>query len=115
MSSRHLATVEINEGNFANEVLQSNEPVIVDFWAEWCGPCKALAPVLDEIAAAYSGRLKVVKVNVDENPAIAERYRVLSIPTLLYFAEGQLRHHSVGAVSRKRMGDDLETVGVARA
>ena len=113
MSNRHLATVEINEGNFDNEVLQSNEPVLVDFWAEWCGPCKAIAPVLEEIAVAYSGRLKVVKVNVDENPAISERYRIRSIPTLLYFAEGQLRHHTVGAVSRKRIVDDLETVGIS--
>ena len=106
-------TIEINEANFATEVLESSQPVLVDFWAEWCGPCKMLAPVLDEIATEKSGRVKIVKVNVDENPALAARYGIQSIPTLLYFAGGQLRHQTVGVAGKKRIVDTLEVLGVA--
>ena len=95
------ATIEINEANFESEVLKSSQPVVVDFWAEWCGPCKMLAPVLDEIAGEQSGRTKVGKVNVDENPALAARFGVQAIPTLLYFAGGELRDKSVGVQGRK--------------
>ena len=112
MSTRHSAPIQINETNFVKEVLQSPEPVLVDFWAEWCGPCKALALVVSEIAVAYSDRLKVAQVNVDENPALAEHYGIRSIPTLLYFADGELRRHTVGAVGRQRIVDDLEAVGI---
>ena len=76
-------TIEINEANFNDEVLRSNQPVLVDFWAEWCGPCKMLAPVLDEIALEQLGRVKVAKVNVDTNPGLAARFGIRSIPTLL--------------------------------
>jgi len=106
-------TIEINEANFETEVLKSTQPVLVDFWAEWCGPCKMLAPVLDEIATEKSGRVKIVKVNVDTNPALADRYGIQSIPTLLYFAGGQLRHQTVGAVGKKRIVDTLEVLAVA--
>ena len=106
-------TIEINEANFATEVLESSQPVLVDFWAEWCGPCKMLAPVLDEIATEKSGRVKIVKVNVDENPALAARYGIQSIPTLLYFAGGQLRHQTVGVAGKKRIVDTLEVLAVA--
>ncbi len=112
MSIHNRLTVEINETNFESEVLQSKEPVLVDFWAEWCGPCRALAPVVDEIAVTYSGRAKVAKVNVDENSELAERFGIRSIPTLLYFAGGELRRQTVGAVGKKRIVDDLEAVGV---
>ncbi len=106
-------TIEINETNFESEVLQSTQPVLVDFGAEWCGPCKMLAPVLDEIAREQVGRAKVAKVNVDENPVLAARYNTQSIPTLLYFANGDVRNQTIGAVSKKRIVSDLEALVVA--
>src|SRR6266511_5387817 len=106
-------TIEINETNFESQVLQSTQPVLVDFWAEWCGPCKMLAPVLDEIAREQVGRAKVAKVNVDENPVLAARYNTQSIPTLLYFANGDVRNQTIGAVSKKRIVSDLEALVVA--
>jgi len=106
-------TIEINEANFENEVLKSTQPVLVDFWAEWCGPCKMLAPVLDQIAAEQAGRVKVAKVNVDENPGLAARYNITSIPTLLYFAGGEVRNTTLGAVNKKKIVDNLEALVVA--
>lgn len=106
------ATIEINEANFEAEVLKSNQPVLVDFWAEWCGPCKMLAPVLDEIATEQNGQVKVAKVNVDDNPALAARFDVRSIPTLLYFAGGELLNQTVGVVSKKIILANLEKLAV---
>jgi thioredoxin 1 len=107
-------TIEINDTNFEAEVLKSTQPVVVDFWAEWCGPCKMLAPVLDEIATEQSGRVKVAKVNVDNNPTLAGRFGIQSIPTLLYFAGGKLRHQTVGAAGKKAIVAKLEElVGAA--
>ena len=106
------ATIEINETNFEAEVLQSAQPVLVDFWAEWCGPCKMLAPVLDEIAVEQAGRVKVAKVNVDFNPELAVRYGIRSIPTLLYFADGEVRDQSVGTVSKRIILGKLEQITV---
>ena len=105
-------TIEINEANFELEVLKSTQPVLVDFWAEWCGPCKMLASVLEEIATEKSGRAKVAKVNVDESPALAQRFGIQAIPTLLYFAGGQLRHQTVGVAGKKKMVETLDALVV---
>jgi len=106
-------TIEINENNFETEVLKSTQPVLVDFWAEWCGPCKMLAPALDEIAVEQAGRVKVAKVNVDTNPELATRFGVQSIPTLLYFANGEVRNQTIGAVSKKAILSNLAKLTVA--
>jgi len=106
-------TIEINESNFENDVMKSNQPVLVDFWAEWCGPCKMLAPLLDEIAKEHADRIKVAKVNVDNNPALAERYDIQSIPTLLYFAKGEVRNQTVGVISKRKIVEHLEELALA--
>ena len=105
-------TIEINDTNFENEVLKSNQPVLVDFWAEWCGPCKMLAPVLDEIAVEQTGRVKVAKVDVDNNTALAARFGIQSIPTLLYFAGGEVRDKTIGAVNKRAIVSKLEKLAV---
>ena len=108
-------TIEINESNFEGEVLQSNQPVLVDFWAEWCGPCKMLAPALDEIATEQAGQVKVAKVNVDANPALAARFGIQSIPTLLYFAGGEVRDKTIGVTGKRAILSKLEKLAVPAA
>jgi thioredoxin 1 len=105
--------IEINGTNFETEVLKATELVIVDFWAEWCGPCKMLAPVLDQIAAEHAGRIKVAKVNVDTHQALAERYGIRSIPTLIYFVDGEPVDQSVGAMSRRALLAKIEALAPA--
>jgi|ERR1043165_1973820 thioredoxin 1 len=105
-------TIEINETNFESEVVRSTRPILVDFWAEWCGPCKMLAPALDEIAQEQAGHVKVAKVNVDNNPALAQRFGIQSIPTLLYFAEGEVKDRTVGLVSKRTILSRLEKLVV---
>ena len=93
-------TVAVSEDNFSQEVLESNVPVLVDFWAEWCAPCRAIAPALEEIARDHGGQLKVVKLDVDENPDVSGRYMVHSIPTLLLFKGGQMVERITGALPK---------------
>ena len=93
----------VGDADFDAAVLQSGEPVLVDFWAEWCGPCKMISPVLDELAETYGGKLKVAQVNVDENRATAIKYHVRSIPMLLLFKDGQIQATQIGAVGKGQL------------
>jgi thioredoxin len=93
----------VTDANFEQEVLKSDQPVLVDFWAPWCGPCKAIAPLLDELAVEYAGRLKVVKINVDDNPQTPQQYNVRGIPNLLIIKGGQVANQIVGAVPKRNL------------
>jgi thioredoxin 1 len=94
---------KVSDSDFDAEVLKSKEPVVVDFWAEWCGPCKMIAPALEEIAGSLNGKVKIVKLNVDENPATAQKYGIMSIPTLMLFKNGELASRQVGAAPRQKL------------
>ncbi|HEX4349891.1 MAG TPA: thioredoxin [Verrucomicrobiae bacterium] len=106
--------IELNENNFAGEVLQSNQPVLVDFWAEWCGPCKMVAPLLDEIATEQAGKVKVAKVNIDANPKLAAQFGIQAIPTLLYFAGGEVRDRTVGVTGKSGIVSRLEKLAAPK-
>jgi thioredoxin 1 len=95
-----VGVLEVSDANFDEEVLKSEQPVLVDFWAVWCGPCKAIAPIVDGVAAAYAGKLKVAKVNVDQNGATPSRYGIRGIPTLLFFKGGKIADQVVGYVAQ---------------
>ena len=95
--------VHVTDDSFEDEVLKSPQPVLVDYWADWCGPCKMIAPVLDEIAKDYAGRLKVAKLNIDENQATPPRYGIRGIPTLMLFRNGEVEATKIGAVSKSQL------------
>jgi thioredoxin 1 len=95
----------ISDASFEADVLQSTQPVLVDYWAEWCGPCKMIAPILDEMASTYSGKLQIAKMNVDENRDIPAQFGIRGIPTLMLFKDGKLAATKVGALSKSQMAD----------
>lgn len=101
---------EINQDNFDEEVMQSDLPVLIDLWAPWCGPCRALTPIVEDIAGEYESKLKVVKLNVDESPTIAANYQVMSIPTLLIFKNGQVEAQLIGLVSKDKIISKFESL-----
>jgi thioredoxin 1 len=101
------ATKIVTEETFEVEVLKSDKPVLVDYWAEWCGPCRMVAPVLEEIAAEHADKIDVVKLNIDENPAIAQRYRILQIPTLNVFSGGEVVKQVIGAKPKSALLREL--------
>jgi thioredoxin 1 len=98
-----MGVEKISDAEFDNEVLKSDKPVVVDFWAEWCGPCRMIAPALEEISGTLAGKVKIVKLNVDENPATAAKYGVMSIPTLMLFKNGELASRQVGAAPKQKL------------
>ncbi|MFB2553000.1 thioredoxin [Ensifer soli] len=104
-----MATVKVDATNFNEEVLKSAEPVVVDFWAEWCGPCKMIAPSLEELANEFAGKVKVAKLNIDENPELAAQYGVRSIPTLAMFKGGAVADIKVGAAPKTALTNWIST------
>jgi thioredoxin 1 len=103
-----MSAAQVTDSTFKQEVLESELPVLVDFWAPWCGPCRMVAPVVDEISEQYDGKVKVVKVNTDENPSVASQYGIRSIPTLMIFKGGQRVDMVVGAVPKTTLANTLE-------
>ena len=98
-----MGVSKVSDSDFEAQVLKSAEPVVVDFWAEWCGPCRMIAPALEEIAGTMNGKVKIVKLNVDENPATAAKYGIMSIPTLMLFKNGELASRQVGAAPKQKL------------
>jgi thioredoxin 1 len=101
VSSPHI--VHTTDATFAQDVLKSDKPVLLDFWAEWCGPCKMIAPILDEIASEYQDRIKIAKLNIDENPQTPPKFGIRGIPTLILFKNGTVEAQKVGAVSKSQL------------
>ena len=102
--------IEINESNFENEVKKSEVPVMIDFWAAWCGPCRMIAPFVEEASSTYDGKLKVGKLDVDNNQRIASEYAIMSIPAVLFFKNGQVVDQVIGAIPKKALFDKIDKV-----
>jgi thioredoxin 1 len=100
-----MATKTVTDQSFSSDVLGADGPVLVDFWAEWCGPCRMIAPALEEIAGSLDGKVKIVKLNVDENPKTAAKYGIQSIPTLMIFKNGQMTSRQIGALPKQKLED----------
>ena len=104
-----MGVAKVSDADFDAQVLKSTEPVVVDFWAEWCGPCKMIAPALEELSGTMGGKVKIVKLNVDENPATAAKYGIMSIPTLMLFKNGELASRQVGAAPKQKLEQWITT------
>ncbi len=102
------SVLHVTDADFNDTVIKSEKPVLVDYWAEWCGPCKMIAPVLDEIATEYAGKLTVTKLNIDDNPATPQHYGVRGIPTLMIFKDGEVEATKVGALTKSQLADFID-------
>jgi thioredoxin 1 len=104
-----MAVGKVSDADFDSEVLKAASPVVVDFWAEWCGPCRMIAPALEEIAGSLGGKVKIVKLNVDENPQTAQKYGIMSIPTLMIFKNGEMAARQIGAAPKQKLEQWITT------
>ena len=104
-----MAVAKVSDSSFDTDVLKSADPVLVDFWAEWCGPCRVIAPMLEEVATELQGKLKIVKLNVDENPQTASKYGIMSIPTLMIFKNGEMAARQIGAAPKQKLEQWITT------
>jgi thioredoxin 1 len=104
-----MSTVKVTDANFKSEVMGADRPVVVDFWAEWCGPCKMIAPILDELADQYKDKIRIAKLNIDDNPATPPKFNIRGIPTLILFKNGTVEAQKVGAVTKSQLAAFLDS------